>query len=733
MHTTPKLRLARYLNDASPGTSAKNVRTNPIAAAVVLVLSAGALPAVFAQTAVPAANDETTLKSVDVKDSAPANYTVPIVRFGPLGEKVVMDTPVSINSFSRDLLERQQAVRLSEVLRNDPSVTNVPTNGSFASTFTGVRGYVGGADGFTFDGLAGTPLFVLQGTLEATERFELIKGPASAVYGFAPFASIGGHVNLVPKKPLKTPLTTVTVGVREKNAARVATDISRRFGQEAQFGVRVNAMTESGQPNVEQAKDRRRLLTFAGDWQPSRDIAVEAGYNYYKLRNEAPQAGFTLAPDLPLPKVPDARSNFYQPWSYLETELKIATVGASWSFAPDWKIAVKGLSGERLNQGSTTPGGSISNAQGDHSYPIVYITPGSKFDFRSYQISLNGRLQTAGIRHDVALSVNKDTWTSDQGRVPLGVFESNLYAPAYVSQPLLPDNVPQRRTADSRASGIFLSDSITFNDRWSALIALRQSSIRYLNFDAAGAIELDQSDKKISPLLGVMFKPVPHMSVYANYAEGLQRGGEAPENAANAFQTLPSAKARQYEAGIKYETAQGLALTGAYFDISKPLEYVNASNVFVQAGKQNHTGFELTAGGNITKRLAVVGGALLLNPRQKGTGDPATEGKVALGVPKINIPIYATYSIAQLPGLTLSAGLQYFGKQFVDAGNTVPLAAWTRYDAGLRYASKLFGKDTTFNLNVENINNRKYFASATDSRLALGAPRTVRASLTTTF
>ena len=718
-----------------------NLRTHPVATAVVFFLSAGALPLTFAQTspeepsAVSKAAGEPTLKPVDVKASAPANYTVPVAGFGALGEKTVADTPISITSFSRDLLERQQAVKLSDVLRNDPSITNAPTAGTFPGTnLFSIRGYEGSGAGFTFDGLGpGVALSALQGTLEATERVELIKGPASALYGFSAFASVGGHINLVPKKPLAQPLTTVTLGFSEKSVARIATDISRRFGADDQFGLRINAVNESGNPNVSQAQTERKVLTFAGEWKISKDVLLEAGYNYFKVRTDGAQTGFSLEPGLQVPAAPDPRTNFYQSWNFLQTELKVATLGAAWRFAPDWKASVKVLSGTRPNSGIATPGGTIFNAQGDYEYPFLLIPAPTQYRFNSYQLAVGGKLRTGPIQHDVGLSINQEKWSDDFGVAPLGFFESNLSSPVYVSQPALPTNVAVRRANSSNSRGVFISDSITLNEQWSGLIALRQSEIKYQKFDATGAAELTQSEKKLSPVVGLMFKPVPALGIYANYAEGLQLGGQAPSTAVNANQVLPPAKTSQREVGAKYETAHGLNLTAAYFDISKPLEYLNSDNRFVQAGNQNHQGFEFTAAGSITRRLAVVGGLMVINARQKGTDNPDTEGKVALGVPRINIPMYATYDIAQVPGLTVSAGLQYFGKQYVDDANTLALNGWKRYDAGLRYASKLFGKQTTFNLNIENIENRRYFASATGGKLALGAPRTVRVSLSTAF
>ena len=658
---------------------------------------------------------------------------MPVAGFGALGEKAVADTPLSITSFSRDLLERQQATKLSDVLRNDPSVTNVPTAGAFQANFFSIRGYEGNGAGFTFDGLGpGVAVIPLQGTLEASERFELIKGPVSTLYGFTAFASVGGHVNLVPKKPLNDALTTVTLGFSDKSTARLAGDISRRFGADNQFGIRVNAVTEGGKPNVDRARGERKLLTFAGEWKVSKDIVLEAGYNYFKLRNDGVQSPLTLEPGLAVPAVPDARTNLYQPWNYLQTEVKMATAGASWKFAPDWKASVKALSGTRPSEGIVT-GATVFNAQGDYESPIVYLPAPTQYKFNSYQLALNGQLRTGSVQHDLNVAFNQEKWKVDLGREFLGLYESNIYAPVYFNQPTLPADIPIRRSSDSKSRGVFISDSITFNEQWSALVALRQSSVNYRNYDADGVITLDQTAKKLSPVLGVMFKPTPALGIYANYAEGLQLGSQAPATAVNADQFLPPVKTSQRELGVKYELPIGLSLTGAYFDISKPLEYLNSDNLFVQAGNQNHKGFEVTVGGNLTRRLAVVGGLMIINPRQKNTGNPDTEGKVALGVPRINIPLYATYDIAQIPGLTVSAGLQHFGKQYVDDANTLTLKGWTRYDAGLRYASKLLGKQTTVSLNIENISSRRYFASAAGGSLSLGTPRTVRAAISTSF
>lgn len=714
-HYTPRLRL--------------------LAQALSCVAYTAAVGSAYAQdTAAPAPEVQRSLKTVEVTSFRLADFTVPVARIGSLGEQVVLDIPISINSFSRDLLERQQAVKLTEILRNDPSITNAPTAGSFPANFLGIRGYVGGADGFSYDGMGpGVPLFVLQSTLEATERFELIKGPASAIAGFAPFAAVGGSINLVPKKPGKEPITSLTLGWRDKSVARVAVDISRRLGQEQQFGLRVNAVTESGEPSVEQAKDKRRILAVAADWKLTEALSMEAGFNNYLVRNDAPQFALNLDPGVEVPSPGNARKNFYQPWAYLQTELTLATIGAAYTIAPGWKASLKMLSGTRKNEGIASAGATVLDSAGNNFYPLVYIAPGSIYKFNSTQAAVNGSFNLGSTKHALAFAVNQDRWRANEGLALIDFYDSNLNNPVYVPAPLLPNNIPISKTNESKSHGIFISDSIAWTDKLTTLIALRNSNISFRNFDTTGATTLDQTDKKLSPLVGVAYKPQQNWNIYANYSTGLVRGGQAPATAANAGEILPSSKAKQIELGMKYETPDGLALTSAYFDIGLPLEYTNASGNFVQTGRQRHKGLEFTASGNVTKQLSVVGGLMLINARQTGTGDATTDGKRALGVPAINLPLYASYQLPSLPGLSFSAGLQHFGKQYVNDTNTLTLPSWTRYDAGVRYVTQLLGKQTTMSLNIENLADRKYFSSAAEGQLALGTRRNLRLALRTDF
>jgi iron complex outermembrane receptor protein len=698
------------------------------------VRAATATPGSGGSAARSPAEDE-ALPTVVVTADRPADFTAPVARLGVLGDREVRDTPVSIASYTRDLMDRQQAVNLAEVLRNDPSVTSALTAGGFSAGFLGLRGFVGGSDAFAYDGMGpGLPLFVLQGTLEATERFELIKGPTGVAGGVAPFGAIGGSVNLVPKKPLDVPLSSITLGWRQQGAVRAHVDLSRRFGVDEQFGLRVNVVHEEGEARVDRTYDRRQVLAIAGDWKVRDNLRLEAGWNHFFIRNEGYQANFQLAPGLAVPTPGDATRNRFQPWGYVESQIQFGTLAAHWDFAPRWTLTLRGLEGDSPREGVASPASTIQNAAGAMAAPFLYIAPGGSYMFNSQQAIVKGAFETGPIGHDVTLGANRDAWSIDQGAAPLGFFASNFFNPVYANAPMLPGNVAIRRTNDSLAESLFVSDNLRLGERVSVLLGARSSRFRYRNLSpVTGNPTLDQEDQATTPLAGVVFKPNVATSLYANYAEGLLRGGQAPVTAVNASQLMPSIVAKQMEAGVKWESARGLLLTGALFDIERPLEYLDASNRFIQSGRQHHRGVELTAAGKVSREFAVIGGAMWIDAKQEGTGNPATEGRTALGVPQYTLPLYVTWQPGFVPGLTLSAGVQHFGRQYIDATNARELPAWTRWDAGLRFSTRAIAQVTTFSLNVENLLDERYWASAAQGTLALGAPLTVRGAVRVDF
>jgi len=97
----------------------------------------------------------------------------------------------------------------------------------------------------------------------------------------------------------------------------------------------------------------------------------------------------------------------------------------------------------------------------------------------------------------------------------------------------------------------------------------------------------------------------------------------------------------------------------------------------------------------------------------------ATQGKSPTGVADRLAKLYLDYHLSSAPGLYLSAGAYYTGEKYENAANTLTIPSYTVYDLGARYETKVVGTETSFNLSIQNLTDKVYWAST------MGDPRTI--------
>ncbi|MBO6279163.1 MAG: TonB-dependent receptor, partial [Pseudomonas sp.] len=119
-----------------------------------------------------------------------------------------------------------------------------------------------------------------------------------------------------------------------------------------------------------------------------------------------------------------------------------------------------------------------------------------------------------------------------------------------------------------------------------------------------------------------------------------------------------------------------------------------------------------------------VGGFTLLDPKVKDADNKANDGNAPVDVAKQLAKVYAEYDINALPGLALTGGAFYTGRQYTDVSNDYELPSFTTFDAGARYRMKVSENDLTLRMNVSNLANKDYWLNSH----YLGDPRTVQFS-----
>ena len=331
-------------------------------------------------------------------------------------------------------------------------------------------------------------------------------------------------------------------------------------------------------------------------------------------------------------------------------------------------------------------------------------------------------------------------------------FATNIYATPTAAIPAsafvggdLDDPFPVSRT---RLTSLFASDTIGFwNDRILLTGGLRLQAIRVKSYNYYNGGQLDSTydENAVTPVVGLVVKPVDGVSLFANRIEGLQQGPTAPldPSLTNAGEVFAPFKSTQYEVGGKVKLG-GMDASVTLFQIEQPSAFsipVDATNpaagqVYGLFGEQRNRGIEVSLAGEVTRGLRVIGGLSVIDAKLRQTAGGTNDGKKAVGVPDFTANANVEWDVAAIPGLTLTGRAVHTGSQPVNVANTLEIGSWTRFDVGTRYVFAAGDKPITLRFTVDNVANKRYWASAYDTfsaALLQGQPRTFKASASIDF
>lgn len=654
-----------------------------------------------------------TLNAVVVQGIRPSLYSVPDVNVGALGSKDPMDLPMSIASYTSELITAQASRTLMDVLKNDPSVQNTAVGGAMDNI--SIRGFpIDWTNTMRRDGMPVAPYY--DQPLENTERIDVLKGPSGFLYGVN---SPGGTVNYVMKRPTRDRFTSATAELRSYDGYYGAIDTGGPIG-DGQFGYRFNVAGEKV-GNFDHSGDRTRtFVSGAIDWAITPRALLRFDFDYQDKKLAA-QPVIGLQPDGSLPPQFDPRTLLGQPW--LQYRTSTFNVGGRFDFkiTDNWNFTTQ-IAQSYNNRDAAFPDIYSVAPNGDILSGDIYLSPDQSFRVLSTNTFVSGRFNTGPLAHQLVTGISTRNYDSHEGgfaAIPLTV--GNIFNPVYSPEPATV--FPQKNVTKNFQPSVFISDLIDIGSQWSVMLGLRHVKYRNDSYPAAGGESHYETSVNV-PSAGLIFKPRPDVSTYFSYAEGFEQGGVAPYNTLNAGQYLSPVKSKQYELGVKSDIADRLTLNAAVFRIEKTLQYVNSASYYVQGGTQRHTGVELTANGRLTRDLSIVAGAAYLDTVQNDTGDPQTNGKRAANVPRFQANAFLDYRIPAVAGLSVDAGVYYVGSRPLDAQNTVSLPGYVRFDAGARYATRIGGLGTVFRAGVQNLTDKRYWAAANYNSVWPGIPRT---------
>lgn len=653
-------------------------------------------------------------------------------QLGILGEREFMDTPFNQSNYTSQLMRDQQARSLADVMANDPSVRNTLPSANYAAV-PFVRGFALSNQDYSFNGMYSVAPQMLVSP-EYLERVEILKGPGVMLNGMPPFGSIGGSLNLVPKRAGDEPLYRATAGFASNAQPGGSVDLSDRFGNDKQFGVRFNGVYRNGDTPVDRQTQEVGAAVFGMDYR-GEDTRVSLDYGYQKQRYNAPQQFTYVAAGVPVPLAPGGRSNWFQPWTYMDSSDVFGVARVEHDVTSDW--TVYGSAGARNTRLDSLRGGlaTITDSSGNLTETVRYRPSFALVN--TEEVGVRGRAKTGPIDHTIVASGTRILVELGQGdSATLATVRSNLYQPTFVAQPTYATTSPPKISA-TQLSSLALADILSaYDNRVQLILGARLQRVQATNFSPiTGGVNTYYDQAALSPAVGVIGKPWRNVSLYGNFVQGLQQGPTAPAAATNAGQVFAPVKSTQFELGAKVDFGQ-FAATLSAFQIDQPLGVTNpTTQVFGVDGTQRNQGIELTVFGEPLAGFRALGGVTFMNGVQLNTTSALTNGKKAPGVPDVQVNLGSEWDASFLRGLTFSGRVIYTSSQYLDTANTQSIPNWTRFDAGVRYTfERNDGKPVSLRFNVENLFDLNYWASASvNNGLAMGAPRTFLLSLSTDF
>jgi len=447
-----------------------------------------------------------------------------------------------------------------------------------------------------------------------------------------------------------------------------------------------------------------------------------------------------------IPRAPNGRINTANPFEYLDSSYNMVAGRLEYDVLDNTTIyAAAGAS--RYREDFLTSSYTILNSNGDASVAFGY-NPQEIIGY-SGETGIRSEFETGEIEHKLNASLSVSLNQNHRGyfnpsALGFPTYTTNIYNPIYltsgsVNTSGLPRSNNLGRFAELLSTSLSLSDTASlFEDRLELTIGGRYQDMRSEGFNTrpsagpAGFRNYLYQEARFSPAVAATYKLQDNISLYANYVEALTEGAIAPATASNAGQIFPPFVNKQKEVGLKYDTGSTM-LTAALFEIRQASGFTT-SGVFGVNGLQINRGLELTAYGEPSDSVRLLGGVTFLDAELARTNGGTFNGKRAPGVPEISISLYGEYDLPWVEGLTATGRVVYSGSTYYNQANTQKVDSWTRVDLGARYKfERENGKAVELRANVENVFNEDYWASSARGWLAAGAARTFMVSASFDF
>lgn len=715
------------------------------------------------------AQETATLSTVIVKEAA----TSPVKVDEAVSSKFtapLKETPKSVQIISEEVIKQTGATSLQDALKGSSGITFGSGEGGSAS---GDRPFMRGSDAQSsifIDGLrdiapSAREVFNL-------EAIEIVKGSDSA---YAGRGGAGGSINMSTKKPKNENFISGDVGLGTDHYKRATLDGNWKLGETT--ALRLNAMAHDADVPGRNGPENQR-------WGIAPSVTF--GLN-------TPDRLTLSLQHLETDDVPDGGMPFNRPATYPTSGTHIIKPTTGGNRENWYGLRGLDMQKERSDVFTVNYEHDLSDTNRfrntlrytDSTQKYIWAQPDdSKGNVASGQVfrryntrhsatqtwqnvsELTGQSNWLGLKNRFAFGAEIAHEASEYGSYSGTGFSSNAAActganAQYCTSLSNPGGVfsgtivkgPITNQFQSNTLSLYGFDTIDLNDRWLLNTGLRLD--HYRTRASTTTENFERVDTLLNYQLGVVYKLTPQGNLYASMGSsstpgnsnlGLD-GNTAINNSTGTRGTLNAEdlkpeKTRSIEFGTKWELLeQRLSVNAAIFrnevTDARVTDGVGSNNYARMSGQKVVNGLELGVAGRVAPGVDVSFGYTFMDSEQKDIGltsagkPKAGTGMAFPGTPKHSASLWATYKPTQKLTMGLGAYAQSsMNASYADNGDALlirQVSGYARYDAMLSY---VINPNVTFQLNVMNLGDKQYYASANSPHYAtLGAGRSAVAAL----
>lgn len=439
-------------------------------------------------------------------------------------------------------------------------------------------------------------------------------------------------------------------------------------------------------------------------WKPttSSEVVPFLGWNRWQEHEERAivyLGGSALPPEFKQRKLPG------QPWTRWGSDSIDAGVLGSVDLAHDWSARAGLFISRDIQSSSYYENLYDAEPSGVAQYSISAV-PKQKAQAYSGEFRLTKILTSATTRHTIHFIAR----ARDRERIYGGDDEHFIATTRIGAIPaILESEKPDFQTnSRNRVHTTQRNTGVTYALMWKDVgelgVGLQHARVKRDLRDAVTAVSSTEGQMLYSGSAALSLGSP--WTLFASYSRGLEEGGIAPYNAANAREAAPLVLSRQVDAGIRYVIRPGASAVLSVFEIEKPYYGLASTNLYTELADVTHRGVEVSVAGELARGLHVVAGYAYLKPRLRGPAvDEGSLGRIPIGP----IPRIATLDVSYGPprwnGLTFETSAGYNSSYVASQDNVLTVPSATVIDVGFRYRFALRNAPISLRLQARNIND----------------------------